>query len=53
MKAGGRFWCSEDHIQARKKADPKPERLRGGGYIDYRYGICTKNGWLTRSMDEI
>ena len=22
MKAGSKFWCSEDHIQARKKADP-------------------------------
>ena len=41
MNAGGRYWCSEDHIQARKKADPKPELLRSGGYIDYGYGICT------------
>ena len=53
MNAGGRYWCSEDHIQARKKADPKPELLRSGGYIDYGYGICTKNGWVTRSMDEL
>ena len=53
MNAGGRYWCSEDHIQRRKKADPKPELLRSGGYIDYGYGICTKNGWNTRSMDEL
>ena len=53
MKAGGRYWCSEDHIHARKKADPKPVLLRGGGYMDYGYGICTENGWLTRSLDEI
>ena len=53
MEAGGRYWCSEDHIQARKKADPKPVLRRGGGYMDYGYGICTKNGWLTRSLDEI
>ena len=53
MKAGSKYWCSEDHIQARRKAYPKPELLRSGGYMDYGYGICTKNGWLTRSMDEI
>ena len=53
MKAGSKYWCSEDHIQARRKADPKPELLRSGRYMDYGYGICTKNGWLTRSMDEI
>ena len=53
MKAGSKFWCSEDHIQARKKADPKPVLRRGGGYMDYGYGICTENGWVTRSLDEI
>ena len=53
MKAGSKYWCSEDHIQARRKADPKPDLRRGGGYMDYGYGICTKNGWVTRSMDEI
>ena len=52
MKAGGRYWCSEDHIQARKKADPKPSSLRYGS-IDYGYGICTKNGWLTKSIDDL
>ena len=53
MKAGSLYWCAEDHIQARRKADPKPDLRRGGGYMDYGYGICTKNGWVTRSMDEI
>ena len=48
-----RYFCSEEHIQARKKADPKPVLRRGGGYMDYGYGICTKNGWVTRSIDEI
>ena len=48
-----RYFCSEDHIQARKKADPKPVLRRGGGYMDYGYGVCTENGWLTRSLDEI
>ena len=52
MKAGGRYWCSEDHIQARKKADPKLSSLRYGS-IDYGYGICTKNGWLTKSIDDL
>ena len=53
MKAGSKYWCSEDHIQARKKADPKPHNMRNGEFYDFGYGICTKNGWVTRSMDEI
>ena len=53
MKAGSKFWCSEDHIQVRKKADPKPVLRRGGGYMDYGYGICTKNGWVTKSLDDL
>ena len=48
-----RYFCSEEHIQARKKADPKPVVRRGGGYIDYGYGICTKNGWVTKSLDDL
>ena len=52
MKAGGRYWCSEDHIQARKKADPKISSLRYGS-MDYGYGICTKNGWQTKSIDDL
>ena len=53
MKAGSLYWCSEEHIQARKKADPKPYNMRNGEFYDFGYGICTKNGWVTRSMDEI
>ena len=52
MKTPNMYWCSEDHIQARKKADPKISSLRYGS-MDYGYGICTKNGWVTRSIDEI
>ena len=48
-----RYYCSEEHIQARKKADPKPVFRRGGGYMDYGYGICTKNGWVTKSLDDL
>ena len=53
IKVGSSYYCSEDHIKARKKADPKPVLRRGGGYMDYGYGICTENGWQTRSLDEI
>ena len=52
MKAGGKYWCSEDHIQERKKADPKISSLRYGS-IDYGYGICTKNGWQTKRIDDL
>ena len=47
-----RYFCSEDHIQERKKADPKISSLRYGS-IDYGYGICTKNGWQTKSIDDL
>ena len=46
IKVGSSYYCSEDHIQARNKADPKPVPGRGGGYMDYGYGNCTKNGWM-------
>ena len=52
MKTPNMYWCSEDHIQARKKADPKISSLRYGS-IDYGYGICTKNGWQTKSIDDL
>ena len=52
MKAGGRYWCSEDHIQVRKKANSKISYLRYGS-IDYRYRICTKNGWQTKRIDDL
>ena len=48
-----RYFCSEEHIQARNKADPKPVLRRGGGYMDYGYGVCTKNGWVTKSLDDL
>ena len=48
IKVGSSYYCSEDHIQARKKADPKPVPRRGGGYMDYGYGDCTKDGWQTK-----
>ena len=53
MKAVSKFWYSEDHIQVRKKADPKPVLRLGGGYMDYGYGICTKNGWVAKSLDDL
>ena len=48
-----RYFCSEEHIQARKKADPKPVLRGGGGYMNYGYGVCTKNGWVTKSLDDL
>ena len=48
-----RYFCSEEHIQARKKADPKPVLRRGGGYMDYGYGVCTKNGWVTKRLGDL
>ena len=53
MKAGSKYWCSEDHIQARKKADPKPYNMRNGVFYDFGYGICTENGWVTKSMGDL
>ena len=50
IKVGSGYYCSEDHIQVRKKADPKPVPTRGGGYMDYGYGDCTKDGWKTKPM---
>ena len=47
-----RYFCSEDHIQEQKKAYPKISSLRYGS-IDYGYGICTKNGWQTKSIDDL
>ena len=52
MKAGSLYWCSEDHIQARKKADPKISSSRYGSR-DYGYGICTNDGWQTKSIDDL
>ena len=40
-----RYFCSEEHIQAVNKANPKPTYLRYSS-LDYGYGTCTKNGWV-------
>ena len=52
MKTPNKYWCSEDHIQSRKKADPKISSARYGSR-DWGYGICTKNGWVTKSLDDL
>ena len=39
-----RYFCSEEHIQAVNKANPKPSPLRYSS-IDFGYGTCTKDGW--------
>ena len=46
IKVGSSYYFSEDHIQACKKALPR----RRGGYMDYGYGDCTKDGWQTKPM---
>ena len=51
MKTPNMYWCSEDHIQARKKADPKISSPRYGSR-DWGYGKCTKNGWQGISIDD-
>ena len=48
IKVGSSYYCSEEHIKARHTADPKPVPTRGGGYMDYGYGDCTKDGWQTK-----
>ena len=45
MKAGSLYWCSEEHIQARNKANPKLTNLRYSS-MDFGYGTCTKDGWV-------
>ena len=40
-----RYFCSEEHIQAVNKANPKPTYLRYSS-LDFGYGTCTKNGWV-------
>ena len=42
---GNRYFCSEKHIQAVNKANPKPTYLRYSS-LDFGYGTCTKNGWV-------
>ena len=40
-----RYFCSEEHIQAVNKANPKPTYLRHSS-LDHGYGNCTKDGWV-------
>ena len=40
-----RYYCSEEHIQAVNKANPKPTYLRYSSH-DHGYGKCTKDGWV-------
>ena len=40
-----RYFCSEEHIKAVNKANPKPYHLRYSS-IDFGYGKCTKDGWV-------
>jgi len=40
-----RYFCSEEHIQAVNKANPKPTYIRYST-MDYGYGTCTKDGWV-------
>ena len=52
MKTPNMYWCSEEHIQARKKADPKISSPRYGSR-DWGYGICTKDGWQGIRIDDL
>ena len=49
IKVGSSYYCSEEHIQSRNKADPKLVPTRSGIYMNYGYGNCTKDGWITKS----
>ena len=40
-----RYFCSEEHIKAVNKANPKPTYIRYSN-MDYGYGKCTKDGWV-------
>ena len=40
-----RYFCSEEHIQAVNKANPKPTYIRYSTW-DHGYGKCTKDGWV-------
>ena len=40
-----RYFCSEEHIQAVNKANPKLTKLRYS-YMDSGYGKCTNDGWV-------
>ena len=45
IKVQDRYFCSEEHIKARNKANPKLSKLRYSS-LDMGYGNCTKDGWV-------
>ena len=45
IKVGSSYYCSEEHIQAVNKANPKLIKLRYSS-MDSGYGTCTKDGWV-------
>ena len=45
IKVGSSYYCSEEHIQAVNKANPKLTKLRYYS-MDSGYGTCTKDGWV-------
>ena len=45
IKVANSYYCSEDHIQAVNKANPKLTKLRYSS-MDSGYGTCTKDGWV-------
>ena len=45
IKVANSYYCSEDHIQAVNKANPKSSALRYSS-MDSGYGTCTKDGWV-------
>ena len=45
IKVQDRYFCSEEHIKAVNKANPKPSPLRYSS-IDFGYGTCTRDGWI-------
>ena len=45
IKVQDRYFCSEEHIKARNKANPKLTKIRYSS-SDMGYGNCTKDGWV-------
>ena len=45
IKVANSYYCSEDHIQAVNKANPKSSAIRYSS-MDSGYGTCTKDGWV-------
>ena len=45
IKVEKSYYCSEEHIKDRNKANPKLTKLRYSS-LDFGYGKCTKDGWV-------